>query len=186
MKIVELIKQSAELLNLTEVRTELENITVENESEVLSNHYILSLFNLSKFSIQELCTNYVPVSMEESVKITNGKYPVSFLENFIRIQNVTKQGEAVAYKVINRNIVVDVDGEYEIKYLTYPSINSIFDEIDFLEKFNPDVIVYGLCAYFSLAHGVFDEFNAFHEIYVEKAENLKELRTFNMPQRRWE
>ena len=62
----------------------------------------------------------------------------------------------------------------------------MFEEIDFLSNFSEDVIVCGLCAYFSLAHGMFDEFKEFHEQYSEKAENMKELKSFNMPQRRWE
>ena len=106
--------------------------------------------------------------------------------NFIRVQNVKKNGETVKYKIINRNIVLEEDGEYEIEYLTYPNINSMFEEIDFLSNFSEDVIVCGLCTYFSLAHGMFDEFKEFHETYTEKAENLKELKSFNLPQRRWE
>ena len=186
MKIIEIMAQSALLLGLGEDHLLLETATEEKEAELLQNEKIASLFNLSKYALQELCTNYVPVV--ESVKILSNqaKFEVKNLANFIRVNNVKRDNENVKYKIINRNIVFEEDGEYDVEYLTYPKINSMFEEIDFLSNFSEDVIVCGLCAYFSLAHGMFDEFKEFHEQYSEKAENMKELKSFNMPQRRWE
>jgi len=186
MKVIEIMEQSAILLGLGEEHLILESAKPEQETELLSNQKIESLFHLSKYAFQELCTNYIPVL--ESVKLIseNCKIEVKKLNNFIRVQNAKKNGELVKYKIINRNIMFEEDGEYEIEYLTYPEITSMFEEIDFLSNFSEDVIVCGLCAYFSLAHGMFDEFKAFHEEYVEKADNLKELKSFNIPQRRWE
>ena len=62
----------------------------------------------------------------------------------------------------------------------------MFEEIDYLQEFSPDVIVFGLCAYYALSHGLFADFEQFHEKYVEKAESLKGLKIFEMPARRWE
>ena len=186
MKVIEIMEQSAILLGLGEEHLMLESATSEKEDELLDNKNIESLFHLSKYAFQELCTNYIPVV--ESVKIISQdcKIEVKKLTNFIRVQNVKKNGENVKYKIVNRSIIFDEDGEFEVEYLTYPEINSMFEEIDFLSNFSEDVIVCGLCAYFSLAHGMFDEFKTFHEEYIEKADNLKELKSFNMPQRRWE
>ena len=36
------------------------------------------------------------------------------------------------------------------------------------------------------AKGRFEEFEIFHNKYIEKAESLKEIKNFSMPQRRWE
>ena len=186
MKIIDIIGQSAELLGLTDVKETLNSVTVENEGDCFANPYVGSLYNLIQFSIQELCTNYVPVTVSEKITTQDCKYQVNKLNNFIRIQNVLKQGEPVKFKIINRNIIFESDGDYEVEYLTYPQILSIFQDIDFLEKFNPDVIVFGLCAYFALSHGLFEEFKTYHAEYIDKAENLRELKTFTMPQRRWE
>jgi len=186
MKVIEIMAQSAMLLGLGDEFLMLENASAEQESELKENKNIISLFGLSKYAFQELCTNYIPVVASVKIKSNENKIEIKNLTNFIHIQNVKKDGELAKYKIINRNIIFEEDAEYEIEYLTYPEINSMFEEVDFLSNFSEDVIVCGLCSYFSLAHGMFDEFKAFHDEYVEKAENLKELKSFNMPQRRWE
>lgn len=186
MKVIDIISQSAMLLGLNEERMLLLDSSMENEDELLKNGNIENLFSLIKYSLQELCTNYIPVV--ESVKLVSNenKIAINSLQNFIRIYKITKNDEIVKYKIINRNIIFEEDGEYCIEYLTYPHITSLFEEIDFLSNFSEDVVVCGLCAYFSISHGMFDEFKSFHEVYLEKAENLKDLKSFNMPQRRWE
>ena len=186
MKIVEIMSQSALFLGLQEEHLMLDIATPEEETTLLENKQIRSLFNLTRYAFQELCTNYIPVVEKVSVKTNDKKIEVKDLINFIRVQNVSRNNENVKYKIINRSVVFEEDGEYEIEYLTYPNINSMFEEINFLSNFSEDVVVDGLCAYYSLANGMFDEFKEFHENYIEKAENLKELKSFNMPQRRWE
>lgn len=186
MKIIDILKDSAQLLGLVGEVSILQDTTEENESQTLQdNHYIESLFNLCKFSIRELCTNYVPVAMSVEITSNEQKFPVSQLENFIRVHNIYQNEEMVKYKIINRNILFEKDGDYVVNYATYPSICSMFDEVDFLQNLSPDVMVFGLCAYFSLAHGMFNEFKDFHEKYISKAESLKDLRIFEMPNRRW-
>ena len=70
--------------------------------------------------------------------------------------------------------------------MTYPEINSMFDEIDFLSNFSPDVIVFGLCSYYCLSSGMFEDFESFYDRYISKAESLKNLKIFELPARRWE
>jgi hypothetical protein len=186
MKIIDVITDGASLLNLTLDQATLMGVTQENEKEVLrENPNIASLFNLLKFSIRELCTNYVPLSIRRKVNVVNGKYPVALFNNFIRVENVYKDGNPIKYKVVNRSIIVNENGEYEISYLTYPEIYSMFDELDFAENLNSDVIVFGLCAYYCLSHGLFTDFEQFHERYIEKANSIKTLKIFEIPFRRW-
>ena len=78
------------------------------------------------------------------------------------------------------------DGTYTLVYSSYPAISSFFEDVDFLDECSLDVIVMGLCSYYTLAHGRFDEFEKFHNSYVQKAESLKGLKMFSMPQRRWQ
>lgn len=183
MKIIDVIKNSAELLGLSDAVSLIE--TSSDESVLLSNEDINRLFNLSKFSIQELCSNYVPVETENEISTTEKTFPMSELANVIRVLEVRKNNNIVKHKIINRNLVFEEDGNYIVKYTFYPNVNSIFDEIDFLKNFSPDVIVFGLCAYFSLAKGMFEEFESFHDNYIERAESLKTLRVFSLPQRSW-
>lgn len=187
MKIVNILSDAACLLGLNEEKVLLDNLTIEGEAQILAEHQnVESLFSLIKLSLRELCTNYVPVTITKTVKSTDKKYAVSQLENFIRIQNVYQNEQAVKYKVINRNVVFEEDGEFEVNYATYPEISSMFEDIDFLQNFSPDAIVFGLCAYYCLAHGMFDMFEEFHDKYIERAESLKELKIFELPCRRWE
>lgn len=187
MKIIDILMESAELVGMHKDAVNLTTATPENETEFLQNNETMSsMFNLIKFSIRELCTNYVPVSSSKTIVTSECMFPVSDLQNFIRVQNITKNNQLVKFKVINRNIVLEEDGEYVVNYATYPEISSMFEEIDFLQNFSPDAIIFGLCSYFALSHGMFDDFETFHDKYIEKAESLKNLKIFEMPARRWE
>ena len=187
MKIVDILIDSAYLLGLTDEVEILDGASVEAEAQILEdNKNIKSLFSLVKFSIRELCTNYAPMISSVKITTTNCSYAISDIENCIRVQNISKDGNMVKFKTINRNLIFDKDGEFVINYLTYPSIKSLFEEIDFLSELSPDVLVLGLCAYYALAHGMFDEFHDFHEKYISRAQSLKVLRGFQMPVRRWE
>ena len=187
MKILDILIDSAGFLGLTKELETLEQINEENAEQVISdNENIAGLFNLVKFSIRELCTNYIPMVKSFTVKISDKQFALSELENFIRVQNVFFKNELVKFKIINRKMILEEDGEYVITYETYPTINDIFEDIDFLQNFSPDVIVFGLCAYYALAHGMFNEFEEFHERYISKAESLKSLRNFEIPCRRWQ
>jgi len=186
MKIIDIVKQTAELLAMPEEISVLNTATEENEAEVLFNSEIHSLFTLFKYSLQELCTNYIPIVNVVDVEIQNNYYPVSNLNNFIKIESVNKNGNPVNFKILNRSIYVKESGLHSIKYATYPNVNSLFEEIDYFSNLSPDVLVLGLAAYYSLSRGRFEEFEIFHENYLEKAESLKEIKNFCIPQRRWE
>ena len=187
MKIVDILVDSATLLGLTNEANALRSATLETEDEIVGEYEkIASLYNLIKFSIRELCTNYIPVIREDYVVTQDKKFALNTLPNFIRIQNIQKDGEVVKFKTINRNVFLEEDGKYLVRYESYPNVMSLFDEIDFLQNFSPDAIVFGLCAYYSIAHGMFDDFQEFHERYITKAESLRSLHNFDLPTRRWE
>lgn len=187
MKIIDVISDSALLLGLTQEVEILKTVNEQTETQVLEeNENIAKLFNLIKYSIRELCTNYVPIIEKRKIVTINKQYPISNLENFIRINHIYKDEQFARFKILNRNITLEEDGEYVIDYSMYPTIVTIMEDINFLENYSPDVLVFGLCAYFSLAHGMFDEFEEFHDKYVTKAESLKSVRCFDLPCRRWE
>lgn len=187
MKIVDILIDAAQLLGLNEESAILENATEESELQMLAeNEKIKKLFTLYKYAIREICTNYIPYSTSVKINTTDKQYSVGLLENYLRVQSITKNGELVKYKIINRNITFEEDGEYEINYASYPLVITMFEDINFLQEFSPDIIVLNLCAYFSLAYGLFEEFETFHEKYISRAESLKNLRIFDTPCRRWE
>ncbi len=186
MKIIDVMKHSADLLGLTQEKELLNSVTEENQADILKNEEINRMLNLSALSIQELCSNYISVYEEVEIEVENNIYPTNKLKNFIRIMNVYKDGESVPYKTNNRNIFLQENGKFTVRYCTYPDITSMMDDIDFLNEFSPDVIVMGLCAYYSIAHGMFKEFDIFHGQYLDKANAIKDLKLFELPLRRWE
>ena len=99
---------------------------------------------------------------------------------------VKKENVAVPYKIINRNLTFENNGNYEVCYYSYPEIESLFEEVDFLQKLNGDVIIFGLCSYFCLSKGLFEDFHELHDKYIERAECLKDMKIFTLPQRSWE
>jgi len=109
MKVIEIMAQSAMLLGLGDEFLMLENASAEQESELKENKNIISLFGLSKYAFQELCTNYIPVVASVKIKSNENKIEIKNLTNFIHIQNVKKDGELAKYKIINRNIIFEED-----------------------------------------------------------------------------
>ena len=107
MKVIEIMAQSAMLLGLGDEFLLLENASAEQESELKENKNIISLFGLSKYAFQELCTNYIPVVASVKIKSNENKIEIKNLTNFIHIQNVKKDGELAKYKIINRNIIFE-------------------------------------------------------------------------------
>ena len=186
MKVIEIMKLSAEMLGLNQIHKTLIEATEETESEVLAQDEIAKMLSLFELSVQELCTNYISVYVEEEIEISGNKFALSQLNNFVKVVSVSNENGLIKHKIINRNLVVESDGKYVVKYCTYPTIKTLFADIDFLTEFSPDVLVLGLCSYFTVAMGMFKEFEIFHEQYLEKANTFKNLRLFELPLRRWE
>lgn len=186
MKIIDIMKHSAELLGLTQEREILNTATEENEAEILQNEEICRMLNLSALSIQELCSNYISIYIEEEVETEDKKYPLNKLKNYIRMLNIKQDNDLVKFKIVNRNIIFEQDGKYTIKFASYPDITSMFDTVEVLNNLSPDVLVMGLCSYYAISRGMFKEFETFHDKYIEKANALKDLKMFELPFRRWE
>lgn len=186
MKVINILQETAEILNLEQVKEVFKSEGLENEEVLLENSEILSLFNLLKLSIRELCTNYAPAVKTEIINVENNEFKLTDLVNYIRLRTVKKDSEVVPYKIVNRAIQFSENGKYEISYYTYPEINSLNEKVDFLQNLNSDVIVFGLSAYYCLSKGMFEDFHKLHEMYIERAECLKDMKVFTMPQRSWE
>lgn len=202
MKVIDILSEACSLLGLTEELKSLQNLKFQHENlspelseetennlseeEILKNDYVNKLFILLKFSLRELCTNYLNVTTLKEVESKNNQIEISSLNNYIRLQQVTKNNKLVKTKLIGNIIYLPENGKFSVNYFTFPTITSVFDNISNLGIHNFDVIITGLCAYFCLAYGRFDEFNNFHNQYAERAESLKTLKNFTLPSRRWE
>ena len=186
MEVIDIIKQSIHLLSLNEYYDVVDKASKESEEEILKNEEIKKLLNITNLVLNDLCTNYFPIVNKQIVNITNKNYPIKNLINFYKIKNVKKNNMVENYKIISKDIVVENEGEYEINYYYLPQVNSLFDELDFLSTLSPEVLVYGLCAFYCLSIGLFDEFKIYNDKYKTRAEAIKNLKVFELPKRKWE
>ncbi len=186
MKILDVIRQSADLLGLDTERDLLSEAEESDETSLLENAKIAQLFNLLKFSIQELCANHLFYYVYQDFTTSNKKFSLSTLTNYLKTDAVYRGENKVKFRIFNRHLLLNEDGNYTIKYSSYPSINSIFDDVDFVTSISIDVMVYGLCAYYCLANGMFEDFDSYYDKYISKANALKEMKIFDLPTRSWQ
>lgn len=185
MKVKDIIKNSALMLGLTN-SVEIIEDEQKTELEKLKDETVGTLFRLCQFSVRELCTHYLPILKQVEITTSNKQYPLSSLDNFIKIKSIKLNEAVVDYKIVNRYITFEEDGSFIVEFYSYPTISSMDDTINFMDDYGLDVAVFGLCAYFCLTKGMFEDFDQFHEEYVERAKAIKELKNVNTPQRRWE
>lgn len=185
MKILDIMKNSAHLLGLTYELSTLETVRPDCEDEVFQDRDLNRMLALTRFAIQELCTNYIPICCEAKFTTNNKEIGLANITNCLKVLRVANKNGEVKFKIINRKIILENDGEYIVKYTTYPEIKSVYDDLEFLSSLSPDIAVLALCSYYSLSVGMFDTFKSFYEQYTEVAESLKQLKMFDLPTRRW-
>ena len=184
MQVIDIIKQATELLSLTDENEVLNTLTKENESE-LDSQDVKRMFTIFKLMLNDFCTNYTPLCSTQNIKVEDNNFPIKDIVNFYKIKNIKNGNRIVNYKIVNKNIVIN-NGEYVVNYYSLPNVNSFFDELDFLSSLSPEVLVFGLCAFYCLSVGLFDEFKIYNEKYKSRAEAIKNLKIFEMPQRKWQ
>lgn len=185
MKVKEILTDACILLGLDAESEKLKDTNL-TEQEKLADAQIKKLYNLLQLSLRELCANYLPILKSINKSTANKEISMTDVDNVIRINNVKLNDAPVKYKFVEGKIILSLDGEFEIIYSSYPKINSIEDELNFLPNFNPDVIVLGLCSYYCIANGLFEEFTKYNDRYLKKAQGLREIKMFTLPKRSWQ
>lgn len=186
MTLRDVLVMSANLLNLTDERDILQTITEDNYTEIMSaNKPIQKLYNLALTSLREICFNYLPVITEEECTTVDKKIETSSLDDFVKLIKVKQDNKLVPYKFKRGIITVKADGDYSVQYVQNPKVNSIIDSLDIFEDLSPDILVLGICAYYAVSMGMYDEFEYFHDEYLKRAEAIKKLGVYQMPSRRW-
>lgn len=190
MTALEIIKKSAIILNLNEILSDssLNSVRASNEEDCRDNNFTLNrMFEILNIMLQDISTDYAQIQKEEVRDTTSMMISISSLRNFMKVLSVKQNGVSVQYDLINGQIRLPSNGNYTVRYLARATADSLLDEINmFNGKVGDDVLVYGLTALYCLAVGLFDEFNVYNSIYVDKLDALKTLKIINMPCRRWE
>jgi len=190
MTALEIIKKSALLLNVKEVLEDdsLTNVTDKNCETIVENNFVVNrMYEILKILLTNIASDYAPIIKFKKVKSQNQIIKILDVDKDIKFMQVRKDNIPVKYKLYNDNINLAFDGEFEIKYSQTPTLNNLLEDINFFNgQISSDLLVYGLSALYCLAVGLFDEFNVYNTIYMDRLSAVKALKIIDMPYRRWE
>ncbi len=186
MNLKEVLIMSASMLDLASVNDALETIDADNEQTILiENEQVKKLFNLAIVSFKEICFRYLPIIAEHTLESSNKTILTSSLEDFVKIVRVKKDDKITSYKYKNGVISLDEDGFYTVEYIKNPIINSMLEDLSILNDFGPDILMFGICAYYTIGMGLYDEFEYYHNEYISRCESAKKLANCDLPARSW-
>lgn len=186
MTVLDLINKSAIMLNIPEVLNgQIENLTAENEQEILSGNFALNrLYQFGKIVLNEV-NLHMPQIAEAEVRSVDKKIPLEGIENLMKIVGIKNQYGYVKYSIRDNVITLNEDGEYTIIYAKALNISSVLDNVE-IDSLGEQIALCGLNAYYCLATGLFAEFNIYNSQYADKLSKLKNLKVFAMPCRSWQ
>ena len=105
----------------------------------------------------EIASDYFPLLTTETVSSADGTIlPASLEKRLIDVKRITRNGNAVAFKVYPAAIRT-VSGEVEIEYSYMPDDAEIGDDAGFFDKISARTIAYGAAAEYCLVAGLFEE-----------------------------
>lgn len=188
MTVLDLIKKSAVILNVDDIASSaiLDTVTPENEATILQTNFTLNrLFELTKVMLNEITTYYAPIAKSVIVNAVDKKIALSSCPQLLKIIGIKRDEVFVKYRIVDENIEVAEDGEFEIIYHQIPAITSLLNKIQ-LEGVSDDLLVDGLNAYYCLTCGLFSDFSVYNQKYSNKLTKLRTLPLFSMPCRSWE
>ncbi len=188
MNSLEVIKKVARILKIPNIykNEDIDSITETNETEILSSNEDLNLcFDLLKLQIKEIASNVCEIIKSIVLTPENNRISLNNIGNFLKIKKIVYDNQLVSFKIINNYIVLPIDKTVEIIYSEDVQPSSLLEDIDYFKGVSDDVLVYGLCSYYSLSSGLFEEYNNFHSLYEEKIKNCKNVKVFSLKLRDW-
>ncbi len=188
MNSLEVIKKVARILKIPNIykNEEIDSITDLNELEIISANEELNLcFDLLKLQIKEIASNVCEIIKSIVLTPENNKINLNDVGKFLKIKKIVYDNQLVSFKIINNFIVLPINQTVEIIYSEDVQPSSLLEDIDYFKGVSDDVLVYGLCSYYSLSSGLFEEYNNFHSLYEEKIKNCKNVKVFSLKLRNW-
>ena len=202
MKVIDIIDLTAKLLNEFDVKNcisycKKNNMTITNlfncegleldyynEQSIKDLRLILDTINIVLIKI---ATENRPIVVEEEVTSKNGKIAIDTLsQKLFKIKEISCGGVKQNYSISGGNILVS-DGIYTIKYAIIPT------ELDFESSFNDYygklsllTVCYGVCSYYTLIKGMYDESDMWKEKFENALnQNFAKLGGIYVKSRRW-
>lgn len=134
-----------------------------------------NLVLLTQVALNDLCMNHIDYKKKEKFKTIRKRYKTDLFESkVLHVLDILQFNNSVQYKQINRELVLDKNGEYECLYRTVLEIRTINDDLD--EQIEPylKALELNTCALWCLRNDRFDLFRRFHFEYKDElAEALR-------------
>ena len=186
---IQIIKKTALLLNVRDVLDDssIDTVREDTSEQLLSNNFTINrMFEILKILVSNISSEYVPIIKVKKCSSINKQISIKSIDEQVKILQVRKDNIPVKYKLFNEAINLSFDGEFEVKYSLTPDIKTLVEDIDYFNgDVTSDLLVYGLASLYTLAVGLFDEFNVYNTIYTDRLSAIKALKIIDMPHRRW-
>ena len=185
MKLRDIIKLSAGLLNLEEVVSVLDNNIAENQRTAPIIERLTSLLNIVT---SELSSSYLPLDRVDDVKVINNKISLTALQKRpIKILSLFDgNGKELPFTYDHSAIYVDAKSA-KAKYLYVAENYKLTDDVGYTEQnISKVVLAYGVCAEYCLTERRFEEAVMWHQRFVDGVKQRIMPKNVKSKARRWE
>lgn len=134
----------------------------------------VDLVEITQLAVKHLCMTKVEYVKEKKIKARSKVLNLAHLEDeHFYIIGVYKNGIRVEFKSENsksnnRQLYVLDNGEYEVRYASYPNFNNLDEEFDQQLAPYSRAIYLSACALWFLKEEHFTYYKAFHKRYLEE------------------
>ncbi|MBO5304485.1 MAG: hypothetical protein J6A99_02290 [Clostridia bacterium] len=159
MTLLDIKKHAALLLGIS---TNFTTPTVEN----------LAIDTCAKIIVEEVSEQYVDVKHIEKAFARSGKIFYNDLSKKVKsIAVVKRNGQAVKFNEYSTFFTVDKDGEYEVKYNYFPTIEDGI-ELDIPPRFTTHILGLGIAGEYCFRKGLIDEAEDFRRRFLTALTNV--------------
>lgn len=183
MKVSEIVKETAKILNLKEV---IDSIN-ENETD---NEELQCMLMAVNFVNNNIASNYIELIGEKEV-YANNTGVIAFKDicknGIIEIKSITskRDGDNVSFTIKSDGVHVD-SGEYVINFSYFPVELSFDDEINYYTKMNVNLFAMGVVSEYLFLKGDIEEAHAWDKKFKQSLMGvLRFKRSLVLPKRRW-
>ena len=186
MIVKDIIKNTAKLLNLTDVLEYYKDETVSPSDDVTNTiSDLLLAVNTTNNCVASL---YFELTSSSNVSSTNGVIPFSSItsKDIVEIKDIKDSfGNDVKYKILSDGIHI-LDGNYVVSFSYLPEEVAISDDINYYQRLNTLMFSYGVAGEYLFLKGNVEEAYIWDKRFKDLLFVLsRPKRNINMPSERW-
>lgn len=186
MIVKDIIKNTAKLLNLSDVLSYYKDETIAPSDDVIAT--IEDLLLATNTINNYIASLYFELTTSSTVNSVNGKITFSTItsRDIVEIKNIKDvYGSDVQFKIMSDGVYVS-DGKYDIVYSYLPGEVKIDDEIDYYQKLNALMFAYGVAGEYLFLKGNVEEAYVWDKRFKDLLFSLsRPRRNISIPSERW-